>query len=143
MRYPYSYSTILSFSHTASLGWSASLKLCLPHSLVSAIECAGALLQKAARPGDDGQGDSAPKLLEKAHQRCVGHPPRTLPVHLEQDVPTPYPAIVIGWRPLHDGADEKGLIAVDLLLTSHDAEAQAARSAPPQDNVFAAIKMPG
>lgn len=35
-----SYSTILSFSHTASLGWSASPKLCLPHSLVSTAEAA-------------------------------------------------------------------------------------------------------
>lgn len=34
------------------------------------------------------------------------------------------------------------MIAVDLLLTSHDTEAQAARSAPPQDNVFAAVEMP-
>lgn len=55
---------------------------------------------------------------------------------------TPYPAIVVGWRPLHDGADKKGLIAVDLFLTAHDTEAQAARSAPPQDNVFAAVEMP-
>lgn len=54
----------------------------------------------------------------------------------------PYPAIVVGRRPLHDGADKKGLIAVDLLLTSHDAEAEAARGAPPQHNVFAAVKMP-
>lgn len=49
----------------------------------------GALLQHAAGPRDDGQGDSAPELLQKAHQRCVGHPPCTRPVHLEQDVPTP------------------------------------------------------
>lgn len=54
----------------------------------------------------------------------------------------PYSAIIIGRRPLHDGADKKGLIAVDLLLTSHDAEAQAARRAPPQDDVFAAVEMP-
>lgn len=45
-------------------------------------------LQHAARPGDDGQGDSAPQLLQEAHQRRVGHAPRALPVHLEQDVPT-------------------------------------------------------
>lgn len=38
VKYPSSYSTTLSHSHTASLGWAASLKFCLPHSLVSAIE---------------------------------------------------------------------------------------------------------
>lgn len=114
-------------------------------------------LQQTARPGYDGQGDSAPQLLQKAHQCCVGHSPCTFPIHLQQDVPTPaqrrkkskwymghlnmdtykrffcfamgwipYPAIIVGRRPLYDGADKKGLIAVDLLLTSHDAEAQAA-----------------
>lgn len=35
----------------------------------------------------------------------------------------PYPAVVVRWRSLHDGADEEGLIAVELLLTSYDAEA--------------------
>lgn len=54
----------------------------------------------------------------------------------------PYPAVVVGRRSLHDGADKKGLIAVDLFLTSHDAEAQAARGAPSQDDVFAAVQMP-
>lgn len=110
----------------------------------------------------------------------MGHPPRALPVHLQQDVSTPakhnvevgskrrtrceiatprrpqrkrgkkrpkkgyipYPAIIIRRRPLNDRADKKGLIAVDLLPTSHDAEAQAARSAPPQDDVFAAVEVP-
>lgn len=54
----------------------------------------------------------------------------------------PYPAVIVGWCPLNDGADKKGLIAVDLLLTSDDTEAQAAWSTPPQDNVFAAVEMP-
>lgn len=57
-------------------------------------------------------------------------------------VQIPDPAVVVGRRPLHDGADEEGLIAVDLLLTSHDAEAEAARGASPQHNVFAAVEMP-
>lgn len=54
----------------------------------------------------------------------------------------PYPAIIVSWCPLHNRADEKGLIAVDLFLTSNNTEAQAARSAPPQDDVFAAVEMP-
>lgn len=33
------------------------------------------------------------------------------------------------------------MIAVDLLLASHNAEAQAARRAPPQNDVFAAVEM--
>ncbi|KAG7228767.1 hypothetical protein INR49_008545 [Caranx melampygus] len=49
----------------------------------------GAPLQQTAWPGDNGQGDSAPQLLQKAHQCCVGHSPGTLPIHLQQDVPTP------------------------------------------------------
>lgn len=73
----------------------------------------------------------------------MGHAPCALPIHLQQNVPAPYPAVIIGRRPLHDGADEKRLIAVDLLLTPDDAEAQAARGAAPQDNVFAAVEMPG
>lgn len=64
-------STWLGQCHWSSVGW------------------LGAPLQQAARPGDDGQGDSASKLLKKTHQCRVGHSPRTLPVHLEQDVPTP------------------------------------------------------
>lgn len=54
----------------------------------------------------------------------------------------PYPAIIVSWCALHNRADEKGLIAVDLFLTSNNTEAQAARSAPPQDDVFAAVEMP-
>lgn len=49
----------------------------------------GALLQQAAGPGDNGQGDSAPELLQKPHQGRVGHPPGAVPVHLQQDVSTP------------------------------------------------------
>lgn len=48
-----------------------------------------AALQQAARPGDDGQRDPAPQLLEEPDQRRVGHPPGAGPVHLQQDVPTP------------------------------------------------------
>lgn len=46
-------------------------------------------LHQAARPGDDGQCDSAAELFQKAHQRRVGHPPCALPVHLQQDVAAP------------------------------------------------------
>lgn len=49
----------------------------------------GRCSQQAARPRDDGQGDSATELLQEAHQRRVGHPPCALPVHLQQDVPAP------------------------------------------------------
>ena len=46
-------------------------------------------LQQAAGPGDDGQGDLPPQLLKETHQGSVRHAPRALPVHLQQDVPTP------------------------------------------------------
>lgn len=52
----------------------------------------------------------------------------------------PYPAIIVGWCPLHDGADKKGLIAVDLLLTANDTEAQASWRVPSQDDVFAVVE---
>lgn len=76
---------IQSSCHAASSGRSADLKLC-PLTFVGQL---GALLQQAARPGDDGQRDSAPELLQKPHQRRVGHPPRAFPIHLQQDVSTP------------------------------------------------------
>lgn len=61
------------------------LKLC-PRTFHGPL---GAPLQQAAGPGDDGQRDSAPQLLQKPHQRRVGHPPGAFPVHLQQDVSTP------------------------------------------------------
>ena len=55
----------------------------------------------------------------------------------------PYAPVIVGGRSLHDGADEEGLVAVDLLLTPHDAEPQAARRVAAQDNVLAAVQVPG
>ena len=49
----------------------------------------GAGLQQAPGPGDDGQGDPSPQLLQQSDQRRVGHPPRVLTCRLQQDVPTP------------------------------------------------------
>lgn len=53
----------------------------------------------------------------------------------------PYPAVIVRWCSLHDGADKEGLIAVELLLTSYDAEAQTSRSAPAQHNVLTAVQV--
>jgi len=55
----------------------------------------------------------------------------------------PDPAVVVGGRSLHDGADEEGLVAVHLLQAAHDAEAQAARGAAAQNNVLTAVQVPG
>lgn len=53
----------------------------------------------------------------------------------------PYPAVVVRWRSLYDGADEEGLIAIELLLTSYDTEAQTPRCAPAQHDVLTAVQM--
>lgn len=55
----------------------------------------------------------------------------------------PYPPVVVRRCALHDRADEEGLVAVDLLLAAHDAEAQAAGRAPAQDDVLTAVQVPG
>lgn len=50
-------------------------------------------------------------------------------------------AIVVGGGAENDGLDEEGLVAVGLLVAPHDAEAPAARVAPPQDNLVAAVQV--
>lgn len=55
----------------------------------------------------------------------------------------PYSAVIVGGCALHDGAYEEGLVAVDLLLAAHDAEAQAAGRAAPEHDVLAAVQVPG
>lgn len=69
-------------------GAQLSLKLCRQHSSVRTGRC-WVTLHQAAGPRDDGQGDSAAELLQKAHQCRVGHPPCALPVNLKQDVAAP------------------------------------------------------
>lgn len=50
-------------------------------------------------------------------------------------------AVVVGGRAQDDGLDEEGLVAVALLVAAHDAEAPAARVAPPQDDLVAAVQV--
>lgn len=56
-------------------------------------------------------------------------------------VALPYPAVVVRRRSLHDGADEEGLVTVELLLTSYDTEAQTPRCAPAQHDVLTAVQV--
>lgn len=52
-------------------------------------------------------------------------------------------AVVVGGRAEDDGLDEEGLVAVALLVPAHDAEAPAARVAPSQDDLVAAVQVAG
>lgn len=51
------------------------------------------------------------------------------------------PAVVVGGCAEDDGLDEERLVAVALLVAADDAEAPAARVAPPQHDLVAAVQV--
>lgn len=53
----------------------------------------------------------------------------------------PYSPVVVSRCSFNNGTDKKGLIAVHFFLTPHNAEAQATRRVPPQNDVFAVVQM--